>query len=215
MNNPIDIGAMYGINNRSNQMPSHNNMNMSTSEIIDEMNMPVSMQSWQNEKSCSNNMTPYDTDMPMHSSDIQYQDREHNMYSTQNHNTMNSHKSSNRTNNMTNQRYMHTNNNAQLMPMNNMGMQGMNTPQIITIKNSHLNDKNSVEYMNDLLRTQVGKLAEVEFLIGTNSTHLKQGQITGVGTNYIVIKEFDTGRTTIGNFENIKFVTIYDTNYSW
>ncbi len=210
MNNPIDIGAMYGINNRSNQMANHN---MSTSEIIDEMNMP--MQGWQEEKNC-NKMTPYNA------SSMSYQDSKHNMYSNQNHNMNNPQNistNSGMSSGMNNQNYMnnmHTNNNAQLMPMhNNMGMQSINTAPTITIKNSHLNDKNNIEYMNDLLRTQVGKLAEVEFLIGTNSTHLKQGQITGVGTNYIVIKEFDTGRTTVGNFENIKFVTIYDTDYSW
>ncbi|MBQ1992449.1 MAG: alginate lyase, partial [Clostridia bacterium] len=56
----------------------------------------------------------------------------------------------------------------------------------------------------------VGKMADIEFLVGTNTTHLKRGQITGVGTNYIVIREFDTGRTMVGDFSNIKFVTIYD-----
>ncbi len=207
MNNPIDIGAMYGIDSTSNNMQNHSNMNMSTSEIIDEMNMP--MQNWQNEKSCDK-MTPYNT------SSMPYQDRERNMYSNQNQN-MNRYNNQNSgmSSYMNNQNYMPnmTHNNTQLMPMQNMGMQGMNTTPIITIKSSHLNDKNNIEYMNDLLRTQVGKMAEVEFLIGANSTHLKQGQITGVGTNYIVIKEFDTGRTTVGNFENIKFVTIYDTQW--
>ncbi|MEE0266234.1 MAG: hypothetical protein UD936_11465 [Acutalibacteraceae bacterium] len=218
MNNPIDIGAMYGINSRSSQMLEHDSMNMGTSDITNEMNM--SMQGW-GKDSCNAEMTPYN-DMTMHNNDMQYNNREQNMYSNQSYNVnSNQRRNTNqgRANAMADNSYMqnmHTSNNAQLMPLhNNMGMQNMNTAPAITIKNSHLNDKNNIEHMNDLLRTQVGKLAEVEFLIGTNSTHLKQGQITGVGTNYIVIKEFDTGRTTIGNFENIKFVTIYDTNYDW
>ena len=81
------------------------------------------------------------------------------------------------------------------------------TPNIIYQGSTH---NHNIEYMNELMRTQVGKMADVEFLVGTSTTHIKRGQITGVGTNYIVIKEYDTGRTMVGDFSDIKFVTIYD-----
>ncbi|MEE1125268.1 MAG: hypothetical protein U0L18_04950 [Acutalibacteraceae bacterium] len=97
--------------------------------------------------------------------------------------------------------------NTQLMTTNSGMMTHSSMPNILLQTPAHTLN---MEYMNDLLRTQVGKMADIEFLVGTNTTHLKRGQITGVGTNYIVIREFDTGRTMVGDFSNIKFVTIYD-----
>lgn len=68
----------------------------------------------------------------------------------------------------------------------------------------------SLQYMNGYLRTQVGKMAEIEFLVGNNNTAIKRGYITNVGANYIILRELNSNGKIICDYYNIKFVTIYD-----
>lgn len=83
------------------------------------------------------------------------------------------------------------------------------TPQMTT-GNATIVSTDSLQYMNGYLRTQVGKMAEIEFLVGNNNTVIKRGYITNVGANYIILREFNSNRKIICDYYNIKFVTIYD-----
>lgn len=201
MNNPVDISRMYGLNSTAthtiNSQNMHNKMQKLPPRATEEMNMQIQ----------NDNMNEADGMLYKPCN----MNKENKMYPpTENHSDMNNMKMHNHTN----KKHEHNKNmysqmqgNTQLIPANSGMMTHTSMPNILLQTPTHTLN---MEYMNDLLRTQVGKMADIEFLVGTNNTHLKRGQITGVGTNYIVIREYDTGRTTVGDFSNIKFVTIYD-----
>ena len=205
MNNPIDISRMYGLNNTNtrtiNSNDMHNKMQKlpprANTHMTDEMNMHMHDEAINTPDEMWNE--PCDMN------------KQSNMYSsTNNHSNMNDTKMHNHTNKKREHNknmYSQVQSNTQLMPANSGMMTTSPMPNILLQSPTHTLN---MEYMNDLLRTQVGKMADIEFLIGSNTTHIKRGQITGVGTNYIVIREYDTGRTTVGDFSDIKFVTIYD-----
>lgn len=67
----------------------------------------------------------------------------------------------------------------------------------------------SLQYLNGFLRTQIGKLAEIEFLIGTNTTVIKRGYLTAIGANYLILQDVNSRQMTVCDFYNIKFVTFY------
>lgn len=67
----------------------------------------------------------------------------------------------------------------------------------------------SIQYMNGFLRSQIGRLVEVDFLIGSNSVITKEGYLLGVGGNYILINEIGTNDITACDFYNIKFVRFF------
>lgn len=83
------------------------------------------------------------------------------------------------------------------------------TPQMTT-GNATIVSTDSLQYMNGYLRTQVGKMAEIEFLVGNNNTAIKRGYITNVGANYIILRELNSNGKIICDYYNIKFVTIFD-----
>ena len=83
------------------------------------------------------------------------------------------------------------------------------TPQMAT-GNATIVSTDSLQYMNSYLRTQVGKMAEIEFLVGNNNTAIKRGYIINVGANYIILRELNGNGKIICDYYNIKFVTIYD-----
>lgn len=67
----------------------------------------------------------------------------------------------------------------------------------------------SVEYLNGLIRTQIGRRASIDFLLGTSGMVTKDGYILGVGSNYILINEVDTDDITACDFYNIKFIRFF------
>lgn len=66
-----------------------------------------------------------------------------------------------------------------------------------------------VEYLNGLIRTQIGRRASIDFLLGTSGMVTKDGYILGVGSNYILINEVDTDDITACDFYNIKFIKFF------
>lgn len=203
MNNPVDISRMYGLSNTNTRTidmqgkmqrlpPRMNN------QMTEEMNMQIQAEAISKPDEIWNE--PCDMN------------RQNNMYSStesrsdMNNMQMHSHTNKKREHNKNMHSQMQSN--TQLMSANaGIMTTPASMPNILLQSPAHTFN---MEYMNDLLRTQVGKMADIEFLVGGNTTHLKRGQITGVGTNYIVIREYDTGRTMVGDFSDIKFVTIYD-----
>lgn len=71
-------------------------------------------------------------------------------------------------------------------------------PQAITLE--------STEYMNGYLRTQIGKMVRVEFLIGTGTLIDRTGMLLNVGANYITIRQVQTDDLVVCDFYSIKFI---------
>lgn len=67
----------------------------------------------------------------------------------------------------------------------------------------------SIEYLNGLIRTQIGRRARIDFLLGSSGMVTKDGYILGVGSNYILINEVDTDDITACDFYNIKFIRFF------
>jgi len=72
-------------------------------------------------------------------------------------------------------------------------------PQALTLE--------STEYMNGYLRTQIGKMVRVEFLIGTGTLIDRTGTLLSVGANFITIRQVQTDDIIVCDFFSIKFIT--------
>ena len=73
-----------------------------------------------------------------------------------------------------------------------------NSPEILT---------NSI-YTPAFLRTQIGKLMRVEFLIGTNNLVDRIGYLQDVGASYILLRAVESDTITFCDIYSIKFITI-------
>lgn len=67
----------------------------------------------------------------------------------------------------------------------------------------------SMQYLNGFMRTQIGRRVEVEFLVGTNNTEIKNGFLIGVGANYILLNDIETDDLITADFYNIKFMRFF------
>lgn len=86
-------------------------------------------------------------------------------------------------------------------PQNTSGITDFSMPYKITAE--------SIQYLNGFIRTQIGRRVEVEFLIGSNSTAVKEGYLLGVGANYILLNESYTNDLLACDFYNIKFIKFF------
>lgn len=68
-------------------------------------------------------------------------------------------------------------------------------------------DYNSVQYLNGFLRTQIGRYAIIDFLIGSNSSVTKSGILVAVGLNYVILQDVATSSFLTCDFFTIKFVS--------
>lgn len=68
-------------------------------------------------------------------------------------------------------------------------------------------------YTSAFLRTQIGKLMRIEFLIGTNNMVERVGFLEDVGANYILLKSFEGDSQIYADINAIKFITI-STSYA-
>lgn len=73
-----------------------------------------------------------------------------------------------------------------------------NTPEVLT---------NPI-YTPGFLRTQIGKLMRIEFLIGTNNMVDRVGFLEEVGTSYILLRSFEGDTMIYADLYAIKFITI-------
>lgn len=72
-------------------------------------------------------------------------------------------------------------------------------PQAMTLE--------STEYLNGYLRTQIGKMVRIEFLIGTGTLIDRTGTLLNVGANFLTIKQVQTDDIVVCDFFSIKFIT--------
>lgn len=63
-------------------------------------------------------------------------------------------------------------------------------------------------YVPGYLRTQIGKLVRVEFLIGTGFLNDRVGRLREVGASYIVLDSLQSDSEVMCDIYSIKFVTI-------
>lgn len=63
-----------------------------------------------------------------------------------------------------------------------------------------------LKYLNNFLRTQIGKEVQVEFLLGLNTMVEKVGILVGVGENYILLGDVEGNGMTACDFDDIKFI---------
>lgn len=80
------------------------------------------------------------------------------------------------------------------------------TKQITDYSNPYPVTKESIQYLNGFMRTQIGRRAQFQFQIGSNELVSKDGYLLGVGANYILINEIGTNDITACDFYNIKFI---------
>ena len=63
-------------------------------------------------------------------------------------------------------------------------------------------------YTPGFLRTQIGKLMRIEFLIGTNNLTDRIGFLEDVGASYILLRSFEGDSEIYADIYAIKFITI-------
>lgn len=73
-----------------------------------------------------------------------------------------------------------------------------NSPEVLT---------NSI-YTPGFLRTQIGKLMRIEFLVGTNNLTDRIGFLEDVGASYILLRSFEGESQIYADIYSIKFITI-------
>lgn len=76
-----------------------------------------------------------------------------------------------------------------------------NSPEILT---------NNI-YTPAFLRSQIGRLMRVEFLIGTNNLVDRIGILEDVGASYILLRSFENDSLVYCDIYSIKFITISTT----
>lgn len=64
------------------------------------------------------------------------------------------------------------------------------------------------EKLEDFLKTQSGKLATVEMLIGGGQSVNKIGEILTVGEDYLLLRETQTGNILVCPLKNIEFIRL-------
>lgn len=64
------------------------------------------------------------------------------------------------------------------------------------------------EKLEDFLKTQSGKLATVEMLIGGSQSVNKIGEILTVGEDYLLLRETQTGNILVCPLKNIEFIRL-------
>lgn len=84
--------------------------------------------------------------------------------------------------------------------MENYRMNGENNQAPETVTNAL--------YTPAFLRSQIGKLVRVEFLIGTTYLEDRTGILLEVGASYIVLRSIQDGNLLYCDIYSIKFVTI-------
>lgn len=68
----------------------------------------------------------------------------------------------------------------------------------------------SLQYMNGFLRTQLGRMCTVEFLLGSGQMTTRRGRLTGIGLNYILLYMQETDTLLTCDYYSIRFVSFDD-----
>ena len=70
-------------------------------------------------------------------------------------------------------------------------------------------DYNSIQYLNGILRTQIGRYVRVQQLVGSNVIQDYDGFLIGVGINYIILQDYSSENIRMLDIYGIKDVYVY------
>ena len=70
-------------------------------------------------------------------------------------------------------------------------------------------DYNSIQYLNGILRTQIGRYVRVQQLVGSNILQDYDGFLIGVGINYIILQDYSSENIRMLDIYGIKDVYVY------
>lgn len=188
MDNPIDIGKMYGISSCPNCPASNTPTHLTSlndyqaSKNMMQQNMPQSQNS--SMQTTQQNSQPgripnilYGTvnSSPMANADMPMQNN--NVPSTTTQRALNGSASSSAITNAFNQ----------AIPVTN----------------------ESIQYLNGFMRSQIGRRVTIEFMVGTNTMIEKEGYLIAVGANFILLNEVANEDIIACDFYNIKFIKFH------
>lgn len=69
--------------------------------------------------------------------------------------------------------------------------------------------RESLQYLNGFIRTQIGRRVSIDFLIGTDNLTTKTGYLLAVAQNYLLLNELDTNDVTACDLYTMKFIRFY------
>ncbi len=69
--------------------------------------------------------------------------------------------------------------------------------------------RESLQYLNGFIRTQIGRRVTIDFLIGSDNLTSKTGYLLAVAQNYLLLNELDTNDVTACDLYTIKFIRFY------
>lgn len=70
-------------------------------------------------------------------------------------------------------------------------------------------DAQNIQYLNSFARTQIGRMVQVNFMMGTNTVQSLEGTLLGVGANFLLINERGTRNVTACDFHNVKYIRFF------
>lgn len=69
--------------------------------------------------------------------------------------------------------------------------------------------RESLQYLNGFIRTQIGRRVSIDFLIGSDNLTTKTGYLLAVAQNYLLLNELDTNDVTACDLYTMKFIRFY------
>lgn len=69
--------------------------------------------------------------------------------------------------------------------------------------------RESLQYLNGFIRTQIGRRVSIDFLIGSDNLQSKTGYLLAVAQNYLLLNELDTNDVTACDLYTMKFIRFY------
>ena len=69
--------------------------------------------------------------------------------------------------------------------------------------------RESLQYLNGFIKTQIGRRVSIDFLIGSDITVTKTGYLLAVAQNYLLLNELDTNDVTACDLYTMKFIRFY------
>lgn len=92
-------------------------------------------------------------------------------------------------------------NNDEARPNNSITAEDLFVPYEVT--------RESLQYLNGFIRTQIGRRVTIDFLIGSGNLQSKTGYLLAVAQNYLLLNELDTNDVTACDLYTIKFIRFY------
>ncbi len=92
----------------------------------------------------------------------------------------------------------------QTFPSNRESLENMQ-PDVISAPQNNMQPEKD---MKEFLQKQIGQMVKIQFLVGTNTLVAQEGTLVGLGDNYIILRDSNTGELLICNFDDIKFIKL-------